>query len=82
MSPHGVVGGNHDCPLVQIRFERSLKEIAGVEKENRATVPLARGSQIANIAIEQRQSATAIMLQHSAMEVVRADNGQRSSTAR
>jgi hypothetical protein len=72
--PHGVVGRDDDRAFIQIGLERALKEIAGIEEQNRAAIARPCRSQISDVSSEQRQASTAVGRQDTAMKVIRADD--------
>ena len=69
-----VVGGNDRRSFVQVRLERALEHVTGIDQQNGAAVTRARRAEVADVAAEQRQAAAIAALQDTAVEIVGADD--------
>ena len=73
----GVVGRHDGRPFADVRFERALEHVAGVDQEHRAAVTRPGRAQVLHVAAEQRETAAAVPRHHAAVQVVGADDRHR-----
>ena len=71
-----------DRAFAQVRFDAALKRVARIDEQHGAAIRGACRAQVAQIAAEKREAALAITREHIAMEVRRADDGQRDDVRR
>ena len=73
--PSALYADDDDRAFGQVRLERALEHVAGVDEQH-GPIAGARGSQVADIAAEQRQPATPIAGHDAAVQVVGANDGE------
>ena len=72
-----VIGGNNRRAFGQVRFERALKHVTGVDRQHRATVAGAHVTQLLQVTAKKREAPAAFSFQHTAVQVIGSDDRNR-----
>ena len=68
--------------LAQVRLDAALKRVAGIDQHDGAAVGCACGAQVLEVAAKQGETAAALSRERVAMQIRRADDGQREDVLR
>ena len=77
-----VIGGNNRRAFGQVRFERALEHVTGVDRQHRATVAGAHVTQLLQVTAKKREAPAAFSFQQTAVKVIGSDDRNRDQAWR